>query len=111
MAEQSLERRKPARRPLPAHLLREPVVYPVPSACPCYGGALHKLGEDVTESRNWCRGSVIQHVREKLRLPQLREDHPAPARSHPIVRGRAGPASLAHVLFSKYGLHRPLDAL
>jgi transposase len=35
---QSFERRKPARRPLPEHLPRERIVYPAPSACPCYGG-------------------------------------------------------------------------
>ena len=32
-----------------------------------------------------------------------------PAPSHPIARGRAGPALLAHVLVSKYGLHLPLN--
>jgi hypothetical protein len=36
------------------------IVYPSPSACPCCGGALHKLGEDVTETLdllpwNWKR--------------------------------------------------------
>jgi transposase len=39
---QAFTRRKPARRPLPEHLPRERVVYPVPQACPCCGGALHK---------------------------------------------------------------------
>ncbi len=39
---QSFTRRKPARRPLPEHLPRERVVYPMPSACPCCGGVLHK---------------------------------------------------------------------
>src|SRR5262245_59321245 len=29
------ERRKPARRPLPEHLPRERIVYPVPASCPC----------------------------------------------------------------------------
>ena len=46
---QAFDRRKPARRPLPAHLPRERVVYPSLTTCPCCGGALHKLGEDVTE--------------------------------------------------------------
>jgi transposase len=46
----AFERRKPARRPLPEHLPRERIVYPSPSACPCCGGVLHKLGEDVTET-------------------------------------------------------------
>jgi transposase len=47
---QAFHRRKPARRPLPEHLPRERIVYPGPSSCPCCGGALHKLGEDVTET-------------------------------------------------------------
>src|SRR6201993_4532658 len=64
----AFERRKPARRPLPEHLPRERIVYSSPSACPCCGGILHKLGEDVTETlklipRQW---KVIQHVREKF---------------------------------------------
>jgi hypothetical protein len=28
---------------------------------------------------------------------------------YPIARGRAGPGLLAHVLFSKYGMHLPLN--
>jgi transposase len=32
-----------------------------------------------------------------------------PPQSHPIARGRAGPKLLAHILFSKYGLHLPLN--
>ena len=36
---QPFQRRKPARRPLPEHLPRERVVYPVLSACPCCGAA------------------------------------------------------------------------
>src|SRR6266446_5791594 len=46
----SFERRKPARRPLPEHLPRERIVYPALAACPCCGGALRKIGEDVTET-------------------------------------------------------------
>ena len=107
----SFERRKPARRPLPEHLPRERIVYPSPSACPCCGGALHKLGEDVTEMlelipRQW---KVIQHVREKLSCRSCEAITQPPAPSHPIARGRAGPGLLAHILFSKYGLHLPLN--
>ncbi len=47
---EGFERRRPARRPLPEHLPRERIVYPSPAACPCCGGVLHKLGEDVTET-------------------------------------------------------------
>ena len=108
---QAFERRKPARRPLPKHLPRERVVYPSPTACPCCGGALHKLGEDVTETlelipRQW---KVIQHVREKYSCRTCEAITQPPAPSHPIARGRAGPSLLAHILVSKYGLHLPLN--
>jgi transposase len=108
---QSFERCKPARRPLPEHLPRERIVYPSPAACPCCGGALHKLGEDVTETlelipRQW---KVIQHVREKFSCRTCEAITQPPAPSHPIARGRAGPWLLAHVLFAKYGLHLPLN--
>src|SRR6266849_6582533 len=108
---EGFERRRPARRPLPEHLPRERIVYPSPSACPCCGGALHKLGEDVTETlelipRQW---KVIQHVREKLSCRTCEAITQPPAPSHPIARGRAGPGLLAHILFAKYGLHLPLN--
>ena len=44
----SFTRKKPVRAPLSEHLPRERVVIPVPAACPCCGGRLAKLGEDVT---------------------------------------------------------------
>jgi transposase len=107
---EAFTRRKPARRPLPEHLPRERVVYPMPTACPCCGGVLHKLGEDVTETlelvpRQW---KVIQHIREKHSCRSCEQITQPPAPSHPIARGRAGPGLLAHVLFAKYGLHLPL---
>ncbi|WP_354232398.1 hypothetical protein [Bradyrhizobium sp. F1.4.3] len=47
----SFERRKLARRPLPEHLPRERLVYPMPATCPCCGDSrLRKIGEDVTWS-------------------------------------------------------------
>jgi len=108
----SFERRKPARRPLPAHLPRERIVYPVPAACPCCGdNRLRKIGEDVTETlelipRQW---KVIAHVREKFSCRACEAITQPPAPSHPIARGRAGPKLLAHILFCKYGLHLPLN--
>ena len=108
----SFERHKPARRPLPEHLPRERIVYPAPAVCPCCGGErLRKIGEDVTETlelipRQW---KVIQHVGEKLSCRACEAITQPPAPSHAIARGRAGPKLLAHVLFSKYGLHLPLN--
>jgi transposase len=109
---QSFERRKPARRPLPAHLPRERIVYPAPTTCPCCGGGtLRKIGEDVTETlelipRQW---KVNQHVREKFSCRACEAITQPPAPSHPIARGRAGPKLLAHILFAKYSLHLPLN--
>ncbi len=108
----SFGRRKPTRRPLPAHLPRERIVYPAPAVCPCCGNSrLRKIGEDVTETlelipRQW---KVIQHVREKFSCRACEAITQPPAPSHPIVRGRAGPKLLAHILFAKYGLHLPLN--
>jgi len=109
---QTFERKRPARRPLPAHLPRERRVHPGPLACSCCGATnLRKIGEDVTETlevipRQW---KVIQHVREKFSCRACEKISQTPAPSHPIARGRAGPQLLAQVLFSKYGLHLPLN--
>ena len=102
---------KPARRPLPSHLLRERVVHAAAAACPCCGGQLRKLGEDVTETLELVPATwkVIQHVREKFTCRACETITQAPAPNHPIARGRAGPQLLAHVLFSKYRAHLPLN--
>jgi len=104
-------RRKPARRPLPEHLPRERIVHPAPTACPCCGGFLRKIGEDVTETLEHvpARWKVLQHVREKFSCRACEAITQPPAPSHPIARGRAGPCLLAHVLFGKYGAHLPLN--
>lgn len=67
-AKAAATRRKPVRAPFPAHLPRERVVIPGPTACPCCNGRLARLGEEVTETlevipRQWM---VIQTVRERF---------------------------------------------
>lgn len=101
---------KPARRPLPADLPRERIVYEAPCACPRCGGPVRRLGEDVTETlecvpRRW---KVVEHVREKVSCRRCEAISQPPAPSHPIARGRAGPHLLALVLAAKYGQHLPL---
>jgi transposase len=102
---------KPARRPLPAQLPRERVVHVGATVCPCCSGQLRKLGEDVTETLELVPATwkVIQHVREKFSCRICETITQAPAPNHPIARGRAGPQLLAHVLFSKYRAHLPLN--
>ena len=105
-------RRMPARRPLPAHLSRERIVYPSPCACErCGSTRLRKLGEIVTESlecepRRW---KVIEHVRETMTCRDCEAIGETPAPSHPIPRGRAGPHLLARVLTGKYADHLLLN--
>ena len=99
------------RGPLPAHLPRERVVIPGPTACPCCRGRLSKLGEDVTETlevvpRRW---KVIQTVRERFSCRACETISQAPAPFHPIARGRAGPELLATILEAKFGQHLPLN--
>jgi transposase len=104
-------RRQPKRGPLPAHLPRERVVIASPTACPCCGGgALSKLGEDVTETlevipRRWF---VKQTVRERWSCRACETITQPPAPFHVIARGRAGPSLLAMILWSKYAMHLPL---
>jgi transposase len=102
---------KPARRALPEHLLRERVVHPGASHCPCCGGQLRKLGEDTTETLEYvpARWKVIQHVREKRVCRACEAITQTPAPFHPIARGRAGPQLLAQILFGKYRAHLPLN--
>jgi transposase len=103
-------RRKPARRPLPEHLPRKRIVYPVSTSCACCGGELRKLGEDVTETLERVPASwfVIEHVREKMTCRRCEAITQPPAPFHPISRGRAGANLLAEVVFGKFGLHLPL---
>jgi len=101
---------KPVRRPLPAHLPREDIVHEPPCSCPDCGGALRRLGEDVSEMIEYVPGryQVIRHVRPKLSCAACQKIVQATAPTRPIARGLAGPSFLAHVLVSKYADHLPL---
>jgi len=99
---------KPARRPLPPHLPREDEVHEPSCTCPNCGGAMRRLGEDVTEVLEYVPASfkVIRHVRPKLSCRVCETIAQAPMPSLPIERGR--PGLLAHVLVAKYADHLPL---
>jgi len=109
---QSFQRKRPARKPFPAHLPRERVVVPAPESCPCCGSRkLSKLGEDITETlevipRQW---KVIQTVREKFSCRECETITQPPAPFHVTPRGFAGPNLLAMILFEKFGQHQPLN--
>jgi transposase len=109
---QSFQRKRPARKPFPAHLPRERIVVPAPESCPCCGSRkLSKLGEDITETlevipRQW---KVIQTVREKFSCRECETIRQPPAPFHVTPRGFAGPNLLAMILFEKFGQHQPLN--
>jgi len=94
-------RQRPARRPLPAHLPRQRVIVPPPTACPCCGGQrLVKVGEAVTETldvvpRHWF---VKQTVREKLACRDCQKIAEPPAPFHVIPRGRCGASLIEGVI-------------
>ena len=54
--ETAAETQKPARRPLPEHLPREDLRHPAPCTCPSCGGALRKIGDEVTETLDYVPG-------------------------------------------------------
>jgi transposase len=103
---------RPSRRLLPDNLPVERIVEPAPCACgKCGSERLHKLGEVVSktlecEPRRW---KIIEHVREKFSCRDCEAITEAPAPSHPIPRGFAGPSLLAMVLVNKFLLHQPLN--
>jgi len=106
------ERRRPVRKPFPAHLPRERVIVPAPTCCEaCGSGRIVRLGEDITETlevipRRW---KVVQTVREKFTCRDCERISQPPAPFHPTPRGWAGPNLLAMILFEKFGQHQPLN--
>lgn len=101
---------KPFRQPLPDHLPREEVVHAPACLCPDCGGAMRKIGEDVTEQLDYVPASfrVIRHVRPRLSCRSCERIVQSPLPSMPIERGRPGAGLLAHVLVAKYADHLPL---
>lgn len=107
---------RPAGRPrgrlsLPDHLPREDTLLDIDTdICPCCGGAIHLIGETVSE--------MLDHVPARMRGLRIRRPrygcrscgtiHQAPAPKRPIAKGLATPALLAHMLVAKYCDHLPL---
>src|SRR5262245_19622622 len=81
----------------------ERVVVPAPPCCPCCGGMLVKLGEDVTETLEVvpCQWKVIQTVREKYTCRSCEKITQPPGPFHVIARARAGASLLAMILCAK----------
>ena len=90
------DRTRPKRKPLPDHLPRQEVVHQPAGGgactCPACGGAMARLGEDVTEVLDYVPGhfQVIRHVRPKYSCAACDAITQAPAPALPTPRGRDG---------------------
>jgi transposase len=108
---QGAKSRRANRGHLPAHLPREEIVIePECRTCPC-GGALHLIGEDVSErlDRIPARLKVIVTRRPKYACRRCTDGVvQAPARLRLIEGGLPTDAFVADVLISKYAWHLPL---
>ncbi|HEU5296477.1 MAG TPA: IS66 family transposase zinc-finger binding domain-containing protein, partial [Burkholderiaceae bacterium] len=89
------------RHALPDHLPREDVEFDVETlVCPCCGGALHAIGETVSEMLDFvpARLRVLRIRRPKYGCRSCGTIHQAAAPERPIAKGLATPGLLAHVL-------------
>lgn len=106
------ERRRTNRGHLPAHLPREEIVIePESKDCPCCGGGLHVIGEDVSErlDRIPAKLKVIVTRRPKYACRSCTDGvYQAPAPARLITGGLPTEAFVADVLVSKYADHLPL---
>ncbi len=105
-------RRRLNRGALPAHLPRIEVTVDIEAqACPCCQGALHRIGEDVSERLDivpaQLRVLVVRRPKYGCRAcEEVVVQAPAPARL--IEGGLPTDAAVAQVLVSKYADHLPL---
>jgi transposase len=96
---------------LPDHLEREDVRLDIDAdVCPGCGGAIHPIGETVSEMLDWvpARLRVIRIRRPRYGCRACGTIHQAPAPERPIAKGLATAGLLAHVLVGKYCDHQPL---
>jgi transposase len=106
----AVRRKSPGRRPLPEHLPRREIVHTPECTCPACGGALRKVGEDISEVLDYIPGrfEVIRHIRPALSCRRCESMVQMPMPSLPVERGRPSAGLLAHILVSKYCDHLPL---
>ena len=105
------ERAKPKRQPLPDTLPRvEERIEPASCTCDACGGALHTIGEEVSEKLDIkpVEFFVRRIIRPKLACRACETIQTPPTLPAIIERGIPAPGLLAHVLISKYADHLPL---
>lgn len=102
------------RRPLPAHLRRETIVYelsPEERCCPACGDERTEIGRERSEQLEYipAQYKVLVHERVKYACQACQEQVAiAPKPPQPIDKGLPGPGLLAQTVLAKYGDHSPL---
>ena len=106
----AVRKKSSGRRPLPEHLPRREIVHTPDCTCPACGGAMRKVGEDISEVLDYIPGrfEVIRHIRPALSCRRCESMVQKPMPSLPVERGRPSAGLLAHILVSKYCDHMPL---
>jgi transposase len=110
---------KPGRKPLPLHLPRETRLIDIPDAqkiCPCCQGALHRMGEEISEQLEYIPAviKIIETVRPKYACRHCEKTAVktpviiAPAPASPIPKSIATPSLLAQIMCNKYQFALPL---
>ncbi len=112
MREEGKRKRRANRGALPSHLPEIETIVDVENrACPCCGGELHRIGEEVSKKLDIVpvqfRVLVVRRPKYACRACEdVVVQAPAPARL--IEGGLPTEATVAHVLVSKYADHLPL---
>ncbi len=106
----AVRKKSSGRRPLPEHLPRREIVHAPDCTCPACGGAMRKVGEDISEVLDYVPGrfEVIRHIRPAFSCRRCESMVQLPMPSLPVERGRPSAGLLAHILVSKYCDHLPL---
>jgi len=107
------ERKKPGRKPLPAHLPRVEVVFELDEAetrCREDGSALKVIGEEVTEQLDIipAKVRVLRKIRKTYACPKCESVQRAPKPADMLPKSRASADLLAHIAVYKYQDALPL---
>jgi transposase len=109
--------RKPGKRraKLPAHLPKVRTTYELPPeqcVCAC-GGAMHEIGEDVSQELLRVELTVVHEIAKKKYGCRTCEGavKTAPGPARVIDKGLLSPSFLAHVITERFGMHLPYHRL
>lgn len=113
VADNAAARKKPGRKPLPAHLPRIELVFELDDAsahCAEDGSALKVIGQDITEQLDIIPAKIrmIRKIRKTYACPTCESVQCAPKPADLLPKSRASAELLAHIAIHKYQDALPL---